>query len=209
MSNQKPALRQSYEEVRSIVASLQQEMAGLRQAVGGNAEVLSAVISLLGESSVQAEMERLRQERQDAQEAQMAASIKVLLEAGVVKPLPETVVDALVVGTDTTPDGKSRRTQFRLNTQTVPEDILPKFLGKKPGDTVENNNVKMTIVEVYEVDKDRAKAFQEEQQKKALEAAQAAAEPAVPELDDLKQGVCDPAPASAAEEAIDDALADE
>jgi ssDNA-binding replication factor A large subunit len=169
MQNKK--LRQSYEELQAIVGTLQQESIGLRQVQSGNAEVLAAIVSLLGEQSVQSEMERLRQERQDAAEAQMAAGVQVLAEAGVLKTLAETVQGALVVGVDTNADGRKRRVQFELKEAIVPGDILPKFIGKKVGDVVVNNGVSLTITEIYEIDKARAAEFQREQQEKARAAA--------------------------------------
>lgn len=172
---QEKRLRQSYEGLQSAVVGLQNLVNNLRQAVSSNAEVLSAIVSLLGEGSVQGEMERLRQEAQDRQESQMAAGVRALIDARVLKPVAEVALNNLIVGTDVNPDGKTRRVQFELKENLVPADVLPKLIGQKPGFSIVNNGVKLTIVEAYEIDKVRAAEYQVEQAKASQEAAAKAA----------------------------------
>lgn len=167
-------LRQSYDELNHSVTSLQNEILALRQTAANTSNVLAALVSLLGEDSVQAEIERMAQEQRLAQESQMAAGVKMLVDANVLKPVAESALGNLIVGVDTGSDGKNRRVQFELKDTVVPTDIMPKFLAQKPGSVIENNGVTMTITEVYEIDRARATEFQAEMAKKAQEAATAA-----------------------------------
>jgi hypothetical protein len=165
---QEKKLRQSYAELQAQVAQLSAVLQQVQQAFSGNAEVLSAVVSLLGEDSVTQELERLRSERQQKQEDQMAEGVKTLLDAGVLRTTETVSEDSLVVGFDTLPNGKQRRVQFEA--RAVPEDLRPKFYGKKAGEAIENNGTTLTVTEVYTVDKVRAAEYQKEQQTKAMAA---------------------------------------
>lgn len=177
-------LRQSYEELMNSVAGLsnvvnqlQKDVLGIRQVFANNAKVLAAIVSLLGEESVQGEMDRMVQEQQAAQDAQLEAGIKELVNANVLKPVAETALGTLVVGSDTDASGHTRRVQFEIKEGVVPSDVLPKFLAKKPGEVIENNGVKMTIVEVYEIDRAKAAEFHADLAKKAERERAAAQQP--------------------------------
>lgn len=165
MAEQKK-LRQSYAELNQSVERLSGQVRQLQQVIASNAEVLSAVVSILGEDTVTAEVARLAQERQQKQEEQMAAGVKMLVDAGVLKPAAVTGEDTLVVGAETLTSGQLRRVQFEGRAISV--ELREKFYGKKPGDTVENNGFTMTVTEVYTVDKARAAEYQQEQATKAV-----------------------------------------
>jgi hypothetical protein len=143
------------------IAQLKQSDFQVRQAFISQNETLRAVVSLLGEESVTAEIQRLRQEAQDKQESEMAAGIKMLVGEGVLVPTAEVGATTLNVGTDSAPDGSLRRVQFE--TRSIPEEVRPQFIGKKPGESVTNNGVTLTITEVYSIDKAAAAAFQQKQ----------------------------------------------
>lgn len=155
-------MSEQLKDLNAAVTQLQQGDFQVRQAFGQFNENLQAVISLLGEESVAAEIGRLRQERQDKQEGEMAAGITALVAEKVLVPVAEVGAETLVIGTDTGPDGRTRRVQFE--TRAIPPEMLPQFIGKKPGESVTNNGVTLTVTEVYTVDKAAAAAFQQKQQ---------------------------------------------
>lgn len=172
MQNQK--LRQSYSDLQSSVGNTQSEVLQLRQAVGQNAEVLAAVVSLLGQETVQAEILRLRDESQAKQEAALAENTKTLIDAGVLKPA-ETLdlKDGFGVGQNTEKaTGKAARVQFE-GASINPEN-QEKFAGKKPGDVIDLGTTSLALTEVYTIDRERATAWQAEQQKAFEDSAKVA-----------------------------------
>jgi len=161
MADQKK-LRQSYQELQVAVQQIQQEVMGLRQAFTGSAEVLAAIISVLGEETVQAEMNRLRQEAQAKAEGDAAASVKVLVDRGVLVPTAEIGENTLVVGQDALVDGSVKRVQFEA--RGIKPEFRSVFIGKKVGEQVTNNGVTFTVVEVYNIDMAKAAELQMAQQ---------------------------------------------
>lgn len=162
-----PKLSQTVKELKSAVIQLQQGDFQVRQAFGSLNETLQAVVSLLGEESVTGEIERLRQERQEKQEGEMAAGIKVLVDNGVLVPTAEATAETLNVGTDSGVDGRIRRVQFE--TRAIPAEMQAQFIGKKPGESVTNNGVTLTLTEVYAIDKVKAAEYQAKQQAAAAQ----------------------------------------
>ena len=153
-------LRQSYQELQKAVGQLDAQAFEVRQAMAANVEVLTAIVSLLGEESVTAEILRLRQERQDQQETEMGNGVKLLADARVLQPVEESTEDTLIVGADVGADSKTRRAQFEV--RAIAADIRGKFVGKRVGDVVEHNNATLTVTEIYRVDKARAVEYQQE-----------------------------------------------
>lgn len=173
-------LRQSYEELQAAVINSSQAILALRQAIANNAEVLSAIVSLLGEQTVSAEMRRIAQERQAAEDAQKIAGVAEMVKVGVFQPVPETIVGAVVIGTDALPDGRAHRFQFELRSPPMSPEAMERFTGKKVGDVVDFNDVKATITEIYVIDHARVASYQAEQTAKAQEAMLAAQQAASP-----------------------------
>jgi hypothetical protein len=191
MQNQK--LRSSYSDLQTSVGNIQSELLQVRSAVSQNAEVLAAVISLLGQDSVQAEITRLRDEAQAKQEAALVENTKTLIEAGVLKTA-ETLdmKDGFGVGQNTDKaEGKTSRVQFEAS--SINPDNQPKFAGKKVGDVIDLGTTSLALTEVYVIDRERATAWQAEQQKafeEGVKASKAATEAPV-------EAAAAPAPAQA------------
>jgi hypothetical protein len=164
-------LRQSYEELQNSVASIQatiqqigQAFGQLQKYVGQNAEVLSAVVSVLGENLVQDELLRLRKERQDAQEAAQTKNVKELVDAGVLVVAETVTPESFIVGQDAFKDGNVRRVQFEVS--GLAEEDKKKYVGLKAGGKVETEQVTMTVTEVYVIDQAKAVEYAKAQQEK-------------------------------------------
>jgi hypothetical protein len=87
--------------------------------------------------------------------------VKLLVSEGVLVPTAEVTAESLNVGTDSGADGHIRRVQFE--TRAVPAEMQASFIGKKPGESVVNNGVTLTVTEVYSIDKVAAAAYQAKQ----------------------------------------------
>jgi hypothetical protein len=175
MQNQK--LRTTLTETQADVASLKNDFMGMRQAVIQHSRILKAVISLLGEESLKAEVERMDAEEQAQAEAQQAEGIKAMTEQGILKAVEASTVKSFIVGQDTfdavegQPTRRPQRVQFEL-AQIKPE-LQANYLGKKVGDVIEGGGGRFTITEVYDIDV--VKAVENAQKQVAAQQAAAAA----------------------------------
>jgi hypothetical protein len=117
-------------------------------------EVLNALISIIGRDSVAVEIEKLRKERKEQQEKQQIESFEFLKSNGVLVPVETVDLETVIVGTDTLQDGSSNRVQFDL--ENISKEFMPLYISKKVGDVVEGNGAKLTITELYKIDKVKA-----------------------------------------------------
>jgi hypothetical protein len=180
MQNQK--LRTTLTETQADVASLKNDFMGLRQAVIQHSRILKAVISLLGEESLKAEVERMDAEEQAQAEAQQAEGVKAMVEQGILKPIEASTVKSFIVGQDTfeavegQPTRRPTRVQFEL--AQIKAELQANYLGKKAGDVVTAPGGKFTITEVYDIDVVKAVENSQKQVAAQQAAAAAAAAPA-------------------------------
>jgi hypothetical protein len=216
MQNQK--LRVTLAQTQGIVQQLQQEVMGLRQAVGFQGEVIGALVATVGEDLVGQEIDRLRAERQAKAEAQQAEGVKAMVEQGILKPVEVVSVKSFIIGQDIidAPEGqpaqRPSRQQFEL--ANVKPEKQADYLGKKVGDAVIIKSEqpgapsgKFVITEVYDIDVVQAvKNAQKAQQAAAGPAENKPSEP-VPFVDEPASPP-PPAPADEEETADEDVEAD-
>lgn len=150
----KNATRDLSKFTTKLAEETNQELNKLHRLVDESNEVLGAVVRLLGLETIEETIKEMREEKQALVLAKQKQGVQYLVDEKVLLPA-ETVEHpgGYIVGTDKLADGTERRVQFEL------AGVRPEFAGlyvsKKVGDVIESSTAKLTITEIYTIDRKR------------------------------------------------------
>lgn len=221
MSNGKPGIRQEQRSISSRLSGLEQNFT--RFLIGANGRIqnhderlatgeekLEALIELAGLDEITAVIDRRRVERARAESAQEKGRLEEGVADGYLTTIEKVAERSLVVGRLIDKEGQVIEPgRLQVAVPTIKPEFKSQLLDQAVGVLIDlNNGTKFELLEIYNVDEEKAKAVFEAKQKAAQEAAAAiakaeAGEPATEEApaqaaEDQKDGQVEAAVASAA-----------
>jgi hypothetical protein len=176
--NLKKTVRDLSKYSLDIVKQTNEALNQLGGRVDQMAEVLNAVVQVLGVDSVDAMIKETRETIKAQAEAQQADGVKQLVDKRIFVPAQLVTADGFIVGSDVAADGAERRVQFEMT--QIGKEFLSLYTDKRVGDTIESNGAKLVIKELYTIDKVRYAEVVAEEKKKDEEAKKAAEAPVPP-----------------------------
>lgn len=139
------------EELERRVEQLMRQLRNVAESAGA-ALTVEALAELVGHDKVEKRMGEIARRKQEEAEEAMAARVRELVKQKLIEPVEVVDEKSLVVGRRTEPGvGDRPDVVYRVDlvTPQMAEPERQLYVGKKPGDLVEQGGVKTKILEVY------------------------------------------------------------
>lgn len=159
MSQVRPMIRNLAGYVSQLAQETNQQLNNVNRQIDAQNDIITALIRVIGEEQVQDAVKALRAERQKAMEDQQDIATKKLVDGGALTIIEAVTSECLIVGTDKFKDGRERKVRFEM--EFISPEQAAKFVGKKVGETVVNEEagVTFTVSEIYTIDKAKVEAI--------------------------------------------------
>jgi hypothetical protein len=152
-----------------LAQEVQDELNNINAKINRIEAVISAVVNVIGESSVNTELAALRDGAEAKNVEKQTANVKYLIDSKVLLPIDTVAMNSFVVGVEKLDEGNvEHRVQFEV--AGLNPEVSTKVVGSKVGDTIKNAKSSLVIREIYDIDAAQA----EKTIKPPLDAAPAA-----------------------------------
>lgn len=110
-------------------------------------ETLAAIVSVLGENTIETKINELRNSRRQNRELELEKIVQTTVDKGLIQLAPDSAVideNSFIVGDEISQDGSSSRVQYEL--KSLDADGQSRYLGKKVGDEITKQGFPTKIV---------------------------------------------------------------
>jgi len=139
-------------DLSGLMTGVQSAITELEKRILGAAEVVDALVRIMGQETVEAAVVAARDERAATQATDAKAGLEKALAAGQVVPSDHVSENSIIVGVENDKDGAAIKPGYiQLSMQGVKPEFKEKMLGQAVGfkfDTVDGNT--FTVNAVYE-----------------------------------------------------------